>query len=59
MSLWLVAVGSKFVVLELVDLVFRGSVHLGGFFQVTGLIITLLACRALVRRYLVPGSAFI
>ena len=58
-SLWLVAVGSKFVVLELVDLVFRGSVHLGGFFQVTGLIITLLACRALVRRYLVPGSAFI
>jgi hypothetical protein len=58
-SLWLIAVGSKFVVLELIDLVFRGSVHLGGFFQVTGLVITLLACRALVRRYLVPGSAFI
>jgi len=55
-SLWLVAVGSKFVVLELVDLVFRGSVELGGFIQVTLLILTLLASRALVRRLLVPGS---
>jgi hypothetical protein len=55
-SLWLVAVGSKFLVLELVDLVFRGSVELGGFIQVTLLVLTLLACRALVRRLLVPGS---
>jgi hypothetical protein len=58
-SLWLVAVGSKFLVLELVDLVFRGSVELGGFIQVTLLILTLLACRGLVRRFLVPGSAFV
>lgn len=56
-SLWLVAVGSKFLVLELVDLVFRGSVELGGFIQVTLLIVTLLVCRALVRRLLVPRSA--
>jgi hypothetical protein len=55
-SLWLVAVGSKFLVLELVDLVFGGSVDLGGFVPVTLLIVTLLACRALVRRFLVPGS---
>jgi hypothetical protein len=58
-SLWLVAVGSKFVVLELVDLVFRGSVELGGFIKVTLLILTLLASRALVRRLLVPGSALL
>ena len=55
-SLWLFAVGSKFLVLELVYLVFRGSVELGGFIQVTLLILTLLACRALVRRLLVPGT---
>lgn len=58
-ALWLVAVGSKFLVLELVHLVFRGSVELGGFIQVTLLILTLLVCRALVRRLLVPGSAFV
>jgi hypothetical protein len=58
-SLWLVAVGSKFLVLELVDVVFRGSVELGGFIQVTLLILTLLACRGLVRRFLSPGSALI
>jgi hypothetical protein len=55
-SLWVVAVGSKFLVLELVDLVFGGSVDLGGFVPVTLLIVTLLACRGLVRRFLVPGS---
>jgi hypothetical protein len=58
-SLWLVAVGSKFVVLELVDLVFRDSVDLGGFIQVTLLVVTLLASRALVRRLLVPGSGLL
>jgi len=55
--LWLVAVGSKFLVLELVDLVFGSSVELGGFLQVTGLVICLLGSRALVRRLLLPGSA--
>jgi len=54
--LWLVAIRSKFVVLELVDLVFGDSVELGGFLQVTALIIALLASRALVRRLLDPSS---
>jgi len=54
--LWLVAIGSKFVVLELVDLVFGDSVELGGFLQVTALISALLASRALVRRLLDPSS---
>lgn len=47
--LWLVLVGSKFVVLELVALSFAGSVQLGGFFAVTGLILVLLVARAGVR----------
>ena len=56
-TLWLVAVGSKFLVLELVSLVFQGSVELGGFVPVTLLIVTLLVSRALVRRFLIPASS--
>jgi hypothetical protein len=47
-----VAVGSKLVVLELVDLVFGGAVSLGGFVPVTLLVIALLGARAAVRRLL-------
>lgn len=54
--LWAVLVGSKFVVLELVALVFAGQVQLGGFFSVTGLIIVLLLARAGVRRLLVQPA---
>ena len=49
LSLWLVAAGSKIVVLELVALVFRGSVVLGGFWSVTGLVLVLLMARSAVR----------
>ncbi|WP_211192788.1 hypothetical protein [Actinoplanes sp. TBRC 11911] len=51
-TLWVVAAGSKFVVLELVDLVFGDAVSLGGFVSVTLLIVALLAARAAVRRLL-------
>jgi hypothetical protein len=51
-SLWVVAVGSKLVVLELVNLVFGDSVSLGGFIPVTLLVLALLASRAGVRRLL-------
>jgi len=54
-ALWLLAIGSKLVVLALVDLVFGDRVSLGGFVPVTLLIITLLVCRGLVRRFLVPA----
>lgn len=47
--LWIVLVGSKFVVLEAVALLFAGRVQLGGFFAVTGLILALLISRAGVR----------
>jgi hypothetical protein len=50
--LWLVLFGSKFVVLELVDLVFGTSVRLGGFFSVLLLILVLMIARAAVRRLL-------
>lgn len=50
--LWVVLFGSKFLVLEVVDLVFSDRVSLGGLFAVTGLIIALLLSRAAVRRLL-------
>jgi hypothetical protein len=50
--LWVVLFGSKFLVLEAVDLVFRGRVSLGGFFSVVLLILALLVSRAAVRRLL-------
>ena len=53
--LWALLFGSKFVVLEAVNLVFGDSVSLGGFFSVTALILTLMLARALVRRLLRPA----
>lgn len=50
--LWVVAAGSKLVVLELVDLIFGDAVSLGGFFSVTLLVLALLASRAALRRLL-------
>ena len=50
--LWVVLFGSKFLVLEVVALVFRDWVSLGGFFSVTTLILVLLVSRAVVRRLL-------
>jgi len=50
--LWAVLFGSKFLVLEVVDLVFGDRVSLGGFFSVTALILCLLLARAAVRRLL-------
>jgi hypothetical protein len=61
LALWVVAAGSKLVVLELVDLVFGDRVSLGGFVPVTLLILALLASRTAVRRLLYgtvsPGSS--
>lgn len=49
LGFWVVAAGSKFVVLALEDLLFGEAVSLGGFFSVTGLIVVLLLARAAVR----------
>lgn len=55
LALWAVAAGSKFAVLELVNLLFGNSVSLGGFLSVTLLIVTLLLSRAAVRKLLVSA----
>ena len=55
-GLWILAAGSKVLVLELVAFVFDESVSLGGFVSVTGLVVTLLAARAGVRWLLGEGS---
>lgn len=49
-TLLLLLPGSKFLVLELVALVFGGTVTLGGFFQVTGLVVVLMLTRGGMRR---------
>lgn len=51
-ALWVVAAGSKLVVLALVDLVFGDAVSLGGFLPVTLLVVALLVSRSAVRRLL-------
>lgn len=50
--LWGLVIGSKFVVLELVALVFADQVQLGGFWAVNGLIFALLLARNGVRKLL-------
>lgn len=57
--LWVIAAGSKLVVLELVDLVFGNAVNLGGFISVTALVVVLLVSRTALRRLLydVPPAA--
>ena len=47
--LWVLAAGSKILVLELISLVFGDAVSLGGFVSVTGLVLCLMVARALVR----------
>jgi hypothetical protein len=56
-ALWVVAAGSKLVVLELVDLVFGDAVSLGGFIPVTLLVLALLVSRSAVRRMLYQPAA--
>jgi hypothetical protein len=57
LALWVVAAGSKLVVLWMIDIAFGGSVSLGGFVPVTLLVIALLMSRAAVRRLLYGNSA--
>lgn len=54
LTLWLVLVGSKFLVIELTHLLFGDRVHLGGFWSVNGLIVVLMLARSAVRRLVTP-----
>ena len=55
-TLILVLPGSKFLVLGLVDVAFGDSVRLGGFFQVTALIIVLMLARGGMRRLFIQSD---
>lgn len=55
-ALVLVLPGSKFLVLELVALAFGTAVQLGGFFQVTALIVVLMVARGGTRRLFRPDE---
>lgn len=54
--LLLVFPASKFLVLELVALAFGESVRLGGFFQVSALIVVLMLARGGMRRLVSPAE---
>lgn len=55
-ALWVLAAGSKILVLELISLVFGDAVSLGGFVSVTGLVLCLMLARVLVRWLLYSDS---
>jgi hypothetical protein len=58
MSAWLILFLSKFVILEVVDLVFGDHVELGSFVQVLGLVLVLMIAREVVQRlYVALGSS--
>jgi hypothetical protein len=57
LSLWVVAAGSKLVVLALIDVIFGDAVSLGGFVTVTLLVVALMASQAAVRRLLYDTPA--
>lgn len=48
LAVWAILFVSKFVILEAVALIFRGSVQLGGFLEVVALIIALMVAEGLV-----------
>ncbi|WP_314424138.1 hypothetical protein [uncultured Microbacterium sp.] len=50
LALPVLAAGSKALILWLTDIVFGDAVHLGGFWAVTLLVLSLMLARALVRR---------
>jgi hypothetical protein len=49
-SMWLILFISKFVILEVVDLVFGEHVELGGFITVVLLVLTMMIAREIVQR---------
>jgi hypothetical protein len=58
MAAWLILFASKFVILEVVDLVFGEHVELGKFVQVLSLVIALMISREVVQRiYIAMGSS--
>lgn len=50
LSVWAILFGSKFVILEVVDIVFGDRVELGGFLMVIAIVLAMMIARELVAR---------
>lgn len=50
LGVWLILFSSKFLILEVIDLIFGDHVELGGFISVMGLVIAMMVARALLQR---------
>jgi hypothetical protein len=58
LAVWAILFGSKFVILEIVDIVFGDHVELGGFIMVIGIVVAMMVARELVNRaYLALGGS--
>ena len=58
LAVWAILFGSKFVILEIVDIVFGDHVELGGFLMVIGIVVAMMVARELVNRvYLALGDS--
>jgi hypothetical protein len=54
--MWLILFASKFVILELVNVVFGDHVNLGGFFEIIAIAVALMAAEwALMRVFVLLG----
>ncbi len=57
LAVWAILFGSKFVILEVIDIVFGDHVELGGFLMVIAIVVSLMVARELVSRiYLALGE---
>lgn len=57
LSVWAILFGSKFVILEVVDIIFGDRVELGGFLMVIAIVLAMMIARELVgRAYLALGE---
>lgn len=58
LAVWAILFGSKFVILEVVDIVFGDHVDLGGFLMVIGIVVAMMVARELVNRvYIALGAS--
>ncbi|HET7741020.1 MAG TPA: hypothetical protein VFL67_10265 [Mycobacterium sp.] len=51
LAVWLILFLSKFVILEVVDIVFGTHVELGGFFEIVAIVVTMLAANAALQAF--------
>jgi hypothetical protein len=57
LAVWAILFGSKFVILEVVDIVFGDHVELGGFLMVIAIVLAMMVSREIVgRAYLALGK---